>query len=504
MYRPTTELLGRELCRTEHARELDRLLAEQGVSGSELMERAGKAAWEKLKQLWPETKVIALICGGGNNAGDGYVLATCALLANCRVKVYALVTPDNLAGDARSASQNYLAAGGEIDTELLDNSLEGIDVIVDALFGIGLSRPVVAPLSNAIQLMNASRLPILSLDVPSGLSADTGQPLGKEAVVATATLTFIAVKCGLLTGQSADYTGTLFFDDLNVADYLHKQGLYDRVVQTPVSHIWLECYSELLTPRRRTAHKGDFGHVLVIGGDYGFAGAPLMAAMAAARVGAGKISVATRSNHAAALSVARPELMVHGVDTGADLQILLNHVNVVAMGTGLGQSGWAQELLACVLDWSGLVVLDADGLKLLSAEPIRKNNWILTPHPGEAACLLGNTTRDIQQNRFQAVAELQNTYGGVAVLKGSGTLICNPQRHISLCSEGTPGLASGGTGDVLTGIIAGCLAQGYGLTQATELGVCLHSRAALCEAQSGERGMLATDILDQLRLLVNP
>ena len=257
--------------------------------------------------------------------------------------------------------------------------------------------------------------------------------------------------------------------------------------------------------RSPTAHKGDFGHVLVIGGDRGMSGALRLAAEAALRVGAGLVSAATRAEHAASISVARPEIMSHGVESASALSLLLSlrkGASVLAVGPGLGQGEWGRKLFSAVLESSLPMVVDADALNLLAVEPAHRDNWILTPHAGEAARLLGQTVEQVQADRISAAVALQQKYGGVVVLKGAGTLVADVTDEIAICSEGNPGMASGGMGDVLTGVIAGLLAQGCTLTEAAQQGVCLHAHAADLAAQEGQRGLLASDLFPHLRRLM--
>ncbi len=273
----------------------------------------------------------------------------------------------------------------------------------------------------------------------------------------------------------------------------------------------------LLVPRPRDSHKGAYGHVLVLGGAPGFGGAALLAAEAAARTGAGLTSVATHPHHVAALLARRPELMVHGVDQPDVINALLERATVLVAGPGLGNDTWGLQLLQTALHTAARrslpVLLDADALNLLSAGKLDagarlKSEWILTPHPGEAARLLDCPVTEVQAAREATVRELQRRYGATVVLKGAGTLVCFDQhgrQQVECCVHGNPGMASGGMGDVLSGIIGGLLAQGLGTANATRIGVCLHSRAADLEAAAhGERGMLATDLLPHLRTLLNP
>lgn len=261
-----------------------------------------------------------------------------------------------------------------------------------------------------------------------------------------------------------------------------------------------------LQPRARDSHKGNFGHALIIGGDVGMAGAALMAAEACARTGAGKVSVATHREHVPAFIARTPELMVHGVESADELLPLLALATVVVIGPGLGQSNWSKAMLETVLATNLPLVADADALNLLALNDLelQRDNWILTPHPGEAARLLKTDTQQIASDRPAHVRRLQQTFQGVAVLKGMGSLIATPEA-LYQCKRGNPGMASGGMGDVLSGIVGGLLAQGFSLSDAACFGVELHASAAdIAAKQSGERGLLATDLLVPLRSLLNP
>lgn len=271
-----------------------------------------------------------------------------------------------------------------------------------------------------------------------------------------------------------------------------------------VTTLQLKSFKTYLKPRPRSANKGLFGHVVVVGGDYGYSGAPQMAAMAALRVGAGLVSIATRKEHALVLNVAHPEIMCHGVQTAKELMALLKKATVVIVGPGLGQSSWSSVLLSVVLKQSVPLIVDADALNLIAKKPQKHSQWILTPHPGEAARLLKLTTADIQKNRVSAVQQLQKKYGGIAVLKGEGSLITGPSHTVAQCLAGNPGMASAGMGDILSGVIGGLAAQHIPLEKAAELGVLVHAKAGDLAAKDGERGMIATDLYPFIRRLVNP
>ncbi len=491
-----SENLPEELYRAEQVRELDRSAIEDfGIPGLTLMESAGLAAYSLLREKWPEIQDITVVCGTGNNGGDGFVVARLALLDGIAVRVLQLGSPDKLTGDARHNADKFMALGGAI--EPFNAVPEQTEVIVDGVFGTGLEREVTGEWAEALDAINEHWAPVLALDIPSGLHSDRGKVLG-HAVKADATISFIGMKQGLFTGDGPEQCGELCFNDLGV-----PSGVYAQQSASACRVNW-GSMSGHLTPRRRTAHKGDFGHVLVIGGAPGFSGAVRMAAEAAARCGAGLVSVATSPEHAVQLNMTRPELMCHAVSEPKQLFPLLKRASVIAIGPGIGMSNWASQLLGCVLESRVPLVLDADALNLLAYDPMQRKNWILTPHPGEAARLLGCSVAEIQSDRFQSVRKLQLKYGGVVVLKGAGTLIqSGPDRATTLCTDGNPGMASGGMGDVLTGVIASLLAQGHDQELAAVMGVSLHAHAADIAAIEGERGMLAGDLMPVIRTLVN-
>jgi len=370
------------------------------------------------------------------------------------------------------------------------------DVLVDSLLGTGFSGEITGRWRQAIEAMNQahdSGSGVLALDIPSGLHADTGYIPG-IAVQADACTTFIGLKTGLFTGQGPAVCGTLHFDDLAV-----PATVYARLKPAARRLSWDQF---TLLSRNPTAHKGDFGHVLVVGGDQGMSGAVQLAGEAALRTGAGLVSIATRVAHAAMISAARPELMSHGIESASALIPLLKRASVLAVGPGLGQGKWSRNLFSVLLESVLPIVVDADALNLLAIEPMRRDNWILTPHPGEAARLLGQTIEQVQADRLAAAIALQQKYGGVVVLKGAGTVVVDSAGEIAVCSAGNPGMASGGMGDVLTGVIASLLAQGNSLAGAAREGVCLHAHAADVAAQNGQQGLLASDLFSVMRQLL--
>jgi len=488
--------LPQNLYRASQVRKLDQIAIENyNIAGITLMERAGQAAFDLLQQRWPKATCITVLCGVGNNGGDGFVVAKLAKSAGIEVVVYQVGDEISISGDALSAQKALVKAGVAINP-YKHGGLSSGDLIVDALLGTGLSRDVTGGWRAAIEAINRSDLPVLSLDVPSGLHADTGRALGM-AVKATMTMTFIGLKQGMLTGAGPFYCGEIQFNNLGVPNEAYAD------VQPAARRLDMHFVTKRLKKRSRTAHKGHFGHVLIIGGEKGMSGAVKLAGEAAARVGAGLVSIATRSSHAAILNLTRPELMVHGIESASDIEPLLEKATVVGIGPGLGQSEWAQLLLASVLETDLPVVIDADALNLIAKEPVSRKNWILTPHPGEAARLINSSVEKIESDRFASILEIQQRFGGVVVLKGKGSLVTADDFSIDISAAGNPGMASGGMGDVLTGVICGLLAQRLNLIDAAKVGVYIHSEAADRASRYGERGMLASDLMAPLRQLVN-
>ncbi len=486
----------RPLYRAEQVGELDRRTIASGIDGFALMQRASAAAWQVLRRHWPTARSLTVLCGAGNNGGDGHVLAAMAAAEGLAVQRILLKGVDDLSGDARRAADMATAAGVDAEPWASGMALSG-ELLVDALLGTGLSGEVRGDFRDAIAAVNASGRPVLAVDIPSGLHADTGAVLG-EAVRAAATVTFIGDKLGLHTGAAADHVGELHFRHLEVdagaeTDILPAAELLDeRLIP-----IWLP-------PRARTTHKGDCGHALVLGGAPGFGGAALLAAEACARTGAGKVSLATAPEHVVASLLRRPEVMAYGVRGAPDLGELPGHADVVVVGPGLGQGSWGQGVLQAALAAGKPLVVDADGLNLLVASETHRDDWVLTPHPGEAARLLGCSADEVEADRPAAALALRERWGGVVILKGAGTLVAGPS-GLAVCPFGNPGMASGGMGDALSGMLGGLLAQGLSLETAARLGVVLHARAAdLAARDAGERGLLAGDLASYARILVNP
>jgi NAD(P)H-hydrate epimerase len=353
---------------TEQIKVMEQAVIQQGIiSGFELMERAGAAVFTCLKERYPVSK-IAVFCGSGNNAGDGYVVATLALKAGMEVCVHAITATTGLQGDALTSCQGYIDAGGVV-TPFRADVLIDAELVVDALFGTGLNRCVSDVYAQVIMCIDESQLPVISIDIPSGLNADTGDVMGC-AIEADVTATFIGLKQGLFTGFAAQHVGDIVYASLDLP------GETWKCVEATVYRV----LPKSLPPRHRYAHKGNYGHVLVIGGDIGYSGAARLAGMAALRVGAGLVSIATHPENAAVMNIAYPELMCRGIDTVSKLEPLLAKASIIVVGTGLGQRDWAKALFDAALATNKPLVIDADALNLLAQSPCKKDNWVLTPH----------------------------------------------------------------------------------------------------------------------------
>jgi NAD(P)H-hydrate epimerase len=483
---------------TDQIRQLEQNAIKNGVTSDTLMQKAGIAIWQTIMDRWPNISSIVAFCGSGNNGGDGYVVARLAHEKGINVQVRYVGELNKLKNEALYAMQACEKAG--VITKPFDaNEVLSADVFVDALLGIGLKGKVKPKIQQIIDYINNSDANIIAVDIPSGIDADTGIVLG-NAILANCTITFIGMKQGLLTGNAPDYCGDIIVHDLELNASYFDQTEHNAEIMA------LDDYANWLIPRPLTANKGNFGHVLIIGGDYGMSGAPLMAACGAFRVGAGIVTIATKPEHALVLNLMQPEIMCRKIKTPKDLIPLLKKATVIAIGPGLGQSSWAKTMLKTVLKHALHLplVIDADGLNLLAKNPQSNPNWVLTPHPGEAGRLLNSDTATIQRDRFAAIKAIQQKYKGICVLKGVGSIISNGNGVNKICTAGNPGMASAGMGDILTGIIAGLLAQKIPPEIAAECGVCLHAEAADNAAiELGERGLLATDLLPYVQKLAN-
>ncbi|SDT29936.1 NAD(P)H-hydrate dehydratase [Pseudomonas oryzae] len=489
----TSPALPLALYRAAQVRELDARLIAAGTPGSELMQRAAHALWRAMRRRWPDAGAVTVLAGRGNNAGDGYLVAALAQRAGWRARVLAVTDPAQLGGDAASAHAVALAAGVPVEPWRECAPLSG--VLVDALLGTGLSGEVREPYAQAIRLANASGLPVLAVDLPSGLCGDTGRVLG-VAIRAELTVTLLALKLGLFCLDGPDRCGELAFDDLG-ADPERAVPLVPAALRLAGANV------PRLAPRLRNAHKGQFGHVLLIGGESGYGGAALLAAESCLRAGAGLVSLATRGEHVPALLARRPEVMARGVRSANEIQELAAAADVLVLGPGIGQGAWARSLLGGLGQLAKPQVWDADALNLLAAGQLTPpaDDWLITPHPGEAARLLGCSTAEVQADRPAAALTLARRLNAVVLLKGLGSLVATPQGELYLCDRGHPAMAGAGLGDVLAGLLGALLAQGLDVTAAARLGVWLHAAAGERLGGAG-RGLAAADLIEAIRELL--
>ncbi|MFT4058554.1 MAG: NAD(P)H-hydrate dehydratase [Legionella sp.] len=491
MIKPETALY-----RCEHIRACEQLATSvYQIDENELMTRAGAEAFAYIIKLYPHIKHIAVFCGVGNNAGDGYVVARLAHEHGLAVTIYQCKALVDLPAAAHYAALMATAVG--VECQPADEPLDAdVELIVDALLGIGLKGPVHGMIAAAIQQINASELPVIALDIPSGLNADTGC-VENFCVNAVATLTFIALKTGLYTADGPDHCGSIYCCPIQLETCVAKQ--------IPAAYLLNNATVPLpLAARKKNSHKGNFGHVLIIGGGPGMPGAVSLAAKAAMRIGAGSVTVATWPEYAKGALALIPEAMIYGIKSAKELQPLLTRATIGILGPGLGDSDWAVSLYLEAISSQLPMVIDASALRLLAEHPQMDDNWVLTPHPGEAAALLSCSTGEIQKDRYQAAERIQKQYGGIVVLKGTGSLIQNTEHNTFVCTEGSPAMASAGMGDVLSGIIAGLCAQGLSLSDAAQCGVYAHAKAGDAMALDlGGAGILASDLCDVLPLVLN-
>lgn len=473
-------------------RDLDARLIAAGTPGFELMQRAATACWRALCLRWPHAAEVTVLAGAGNNGADGYLIAALARRAGWAATVLALAPADKLAGDAAAAFAQAQAAGVHCQPWSNGAALRG--VLVDALLGTGLGREVQGVYAEAIEAVNASGLGVLAVDIPSGLNADTGHVMG-TAVRADLTVTFIAPKLGLFTGEAPTLVGSLVFDDLSAEASILAQVKPQATLLKPGG-------LPLPAPRVATAHKGQFGRVLVIGGERGTGGAAIMAAESALRTGAGMVSLATRDVHLAPALTRLPEVMTAAVDSANQLPALIKAASVLVVGPGMGTGAWGRSLLSVAASSQTAQVWDADALNLLSEGVVAlPSGSVITPHPGEAARLLGMSTADVQADRPAAARALARKYGNVCVLKGAGSLIADPDGRLALCDRGHPAMATAGLGDVLSGVIGALLAQHMSAFDAACLGVWLHATAGEEQGAQG-RGLAAVDLIPAIRQLL--
>ncbi len=488
-------------------REIDKMAMQAlSLSGLQLMNRAAEAAMEVLLDKWPAAQRISLYCGPGNNGGDGYLLAAKAHKLGYKVRVWAVLPA---ASDLAKAAQSIAIEQG-LDIQVLSDDPEQwldprTDLIIDAIFGHGLTRPIEAGIARLIHRLNQARLPVFALDIPSGINSDTGRVMG-VAIRANVSCSFIAAKLGMYTGEGPDYSGEICE---------HALGVGPEIVTaiTPACEVIdLTLLKRLLPLPKASSHKGDFGHVSIVGGHPGMVGAAILAALAAARSGAGRVTVSSEESHIHLIQQANPVLMTQSVDASGGLQ-LADSISAVALGPGLGcqlaaadnsdHISWSVAVFESVLAQARArdlpMLVDADALTLLAHFPGEYKRWVLSPHPKEAATLLGVSVQDIQADRPAACRQISQRYSGVCVLKGKGSLVAQGGQQLAICQAGNWGMATAGSGDVLSGIIAALLATGMDGYAATRLAVGVHAEAGDLAARAlAKRSMLATDLIDYL------
>ena len=500
-----------KLYTASETRKIDNLaIKEKGISGYSLMQMAAEFTLDVILREFSPVEELIIFCSKGKNSGDGFLLGSFAKEFGLEVTIVMSNTSNVIKGVSRKAFEEMKDAKVKIiSTKSVEKlKVSNKAVIVDALIGTGLKGNLRKNIKESILALNklGVKLPVLSLDIPSGVNPDTGDA-DDIAVYADITATFVAQKRGCFTSVGKKFSGEIIYSDLEI-----PKNLFSKITSTSYVVDYEDSISKVVY-REQDAHKGHFGNVVIVGGDRGLGGAGLLSSRAAVYSGAGLTSLVTRPEHVSASLVSCPEVMVKGVDSGQDLEEHLVKPDVIAIGPGLGQSAWSEQMIQRVF-WEAekrdvSVIMDADALNLLTKLKLSSNlpkRLILTPHPGEAARLLNTSVAVIESNRFSAAAKIQKKFNATVVLKGSGTVICHKSggtQKWGICDSGNPGMATGGMGDVLTGIIAGLLAQGLTLKEAAEAGVDLHAKAAdQASLEFGEAGLTPSDVINELKYIL--
>lgn len=478
----------------------------------DLMELAGASVFESMMSVNPHPRMVYVLVGKGNNGGDGYIVASYLLKRHIPFRLFAVGKPHE-GSEAHTAYRYFTRQlNGTVEYNLPSLEAEAHqgnspDIVIDALLGTGLESAPRDPFDQWINFINSTRAYVISVDVPSGVNADTGEVYA-DCVRANRTITMIGLKCGLVTGDAVDFTGEIEVKSLGIDIHQwHGRHTAADMDGAPYVPVYLQKYEDIksdLPVRSPSFHKGNAGKLALIGGCQGMGGAICLTGMGALRTGAGLVKILTDKSNVQAINAQRPELMTADFQDPDAVTKALEWADVVAIGPGLGQSKLAESLLEQVLTLDIPVVLDADALNLLAKRGLSfSKRLIMTPHPGEAARLLGISVEKVNADRFHAVYELQSRCGGVVLLKGAGTLVCDGKKTV-IVHEGSPAMASGGMGDLLTGIIAALRAQGVPQMPAAVAGACIHGRAGkLAGNDGGVVGTLALDLLPYMRCLVN-
>ena len=511
-----------KVANAEEMQELDRKAIETyRIPGMILMENAGKGAAEAISDAFPDLqkKKIAIIAGKGNNGGDGFVIARYLLNQGVSVRVYLLTDPKGLRGDAETNYNIFQRMKGEIlsvasskDYVKVKKDLEKFDILVDGIFGTGLDAEVRGYYREVIDHLNTLQKPVVAIDIPSGLDANTGKPLG-TAIRAFLTITFGLPKVGHLIPPGLGYVGKVKVIDIGIPRRLvEEEKIPTYLLEKEQIQRWLSI------PRNPDTHKGDYGHLLVIAGSVGKTGAAAMACQAALRMGAGLVTLAIPKSLNGIMEMKLTEVMTEplpetpkqtlSLRAFSALVRLCENKRAVIIGPGLGTFKETQSLVLKLVKTLNLpIILDADGLTALATQPktlpITNRSLILTPHPGEMARLIRSNVKEVLEDRIGLSRKFSQSQHVHLILKGHPTLISTPQGEVFVNPTGNPGMASGGTGDVLTGMIGGLVCQGFDILPSIQIAVYLHGMAGDEGArEKGEKSLIATDIIEKIPSLL--
>lgn len=489
--------LTQKLYRADQVKLHEETAAKQmGIDMFSLMQRAGASVYQHCVSLFPNVDNYLVLVGIGHNAGDGYVAALSASNAGKNVTLCAIEPNREVQGDVLRARDAWLASGGKVQA-FNDDYIAKADIIIDALLGTGINGVIRAEFAYVIDLVNQAEQPVISIDVPSGLDANTGDSLG-ECVQATATVTFVGIKLGLTTGAGKQSCGHLLFEDLGIG------RAFSEIARNDASALDFKHFKGL-APRPVHSHKGTYGRLLCVGGNKSMSGAIRLSAEAALRSGTGLVKVYAHQDSVLQICSGRPELMV--ASTG--LQQALEWATCIVIGPGLGQDEWSKSTFDAVMEYcqqsAKPIVIDADALNLKAVNTtfVSLTDCVITPHVGEAARLLNVSIDEVEGNRFNYARQCAQRYDAVCVLKGAGSIVDN-QTHSWVCRHGNPGMATAGMGDVLAGILGSLMSQGLNKDMACQYGVSIHAKAGDIVAQEfGQRGLLASDLFSTVRILIN-
>jgi NAD(P)H-hydrate epimerase len=497
-------------------RDADRRTIEEiGIPSLVLMENAGRQAVAAMEAVYSDLldRQVAVLCGRGNNGGDGFVVARTLVQRGADVAVFLIGRVADVRGDAR-VNLEILGRLGVTVVEIADSQawelhfseVSNCTLIVDAIFGTGLKSPVSGLIESVIADVNASEIPVVAIDLPSGLSADSPDPIG-PSIEAGLTITLAAPKVPLVLPPAELRAGDIVIADIGIPD-----AVLDGVEGPYIELLTRSAMRQLITPRSPDTHKGDFGHVLIVAGSPGKTGAAHLAAIGCLRSGAGLVTVATPAACQATIAAMAPEYMTEAIRAGEDGldpddvdRVLELARDVLAVGPGLGQGPASREFVRQIVDRAAMpLVIDADGLNAFTGAPERLagregRDVVITPHPGEMGRLIGMSAAEVQSNRLDVARNFAAAHHVYVVLKGHRTLIATPDRKVFINPTGNPGMATGGTGDVLTGMLAAWIAQLLDAEAACKLAVYLHGLAGdLAEADEGEVSMTAVDLAGHL------